>query len=152
MNFKEKVRSLSAKEIILAMVEGLQNPTATVDMSSYGKIKHGICYGCAALNTICKIGDYTTDHLKANTLFQPYQNRVTILRESLTTTNMSFIGHFEDSIEYLRLGNVRYYNSYANKCATSRIVDDPRFDLPILFDDYTAEDLQAYRDLADRQV
>jgi hypothetical protein len=36
-SFDEKVRSMSAKEIIMAMVNGLKNPAVKVDMGSFGR-------------------------------------------------------------------------------------------------------------------
>ena len=60
-NFKEKVQAMSAKEIIMAMVEGLRNPVTKIHMGTYGKVEGDVCYGCAATNAICKIGKISLD-------------------------------------------------------------------------------------------
>ena len=66
---RDKIRLLSAKEIILVMIEGLRNPVVKVDMETYGQIKHfesgkNVCYGCAATNALCKIFDITLPEIK----------------------------------------------------------------------------------------
>ena len=61
MNFEETVRAMSMKEIIMAMVNGLRNPHVKVVMSSFGHMKDGICFGCAATNTVCEITGKTYD-------------------------------------------------------------------------------------------
>lgn len=69
MNFKQKVQSMTAKEIIMAMVESLiPPPLIKVDMGTFGTTEitkpatkflgwtlrkaESICFGCAATNTI----------------------------------------------------------------------------------------------------
>jgi len=53
MNIIEKIKSLTPKEVIMAMVEGLQNPKTKIKMSTYGyKDGNNICYGCAATNCL----------------------------------------------------------------------------------------------------
>ena len=42
MTFKQKVQSMTAKEIIMAMVEGLKNPVVKVDTGTFGEERDGV--------------------------------------------------------------------------------------------------------------
>lgn len=160
MTFKEKVQSMTAKEIILAMVDGLRNPvTDKIDMSTFGDSIDGICFGCAATNTICKIGKYSKeDLLKSVTTEESWRSeRYIISRLGLTgckedyyPINNYFIHDFESAINVLRSGYVDTYNDYAivNEFAEIKI---PHFPLPFLTHEYTEDELQQYEKLANLQ-
>jgi hypothetical protein len=151
--FEEKVRSMTAKEIIMAMVEGLvRPPTINVDMGTFGetrKPKHllgflmkPICYGCAATNTICKIAGikFTTSNIG-----EAYTRAAAINAET------QFLLRFERAIDALRSGEIFTYNSYARQIEIATIEQQPDFDLPRLHNDYRNRDLVAYRKLAELQ-
>lgn len=131
---KQKILSLSAKEIIMAMVEGLKNPKTKIDMSTYGTVSQGICYGCAATNAIIHISNCT-----------PEEGCVIYYKVSYDT-----IKAFELAINELRNCNIENYNFYAeeNNFAT---IKKPDFDLPYLGNDYTLENLEPYIKLAEMQ-
>src|SRR5690606_132177 len=108
-------------------------------MRTFGEIKQGICYGCAATNTILRImevkKDEVVDHILA--------------RESHWD---DFLGPFEDAIDFLRLGNVSLYNSYAMNYGFAQITHMPGQELPRLDNDYTEDQLQEYEKLAKYQL
>lgn len=141
---KQKIQSMTAKEIILVMVEGLENPTTKIDMGTYGTVmttdkRKEVCYGCAATNAICKIGDYTTnDLLKVD-------GKPTLIKFSMA------LSHFESAINALRQGDIQLYNKYARLGKFAIIKVLPDFRLPILQDRYTKKQLAVYKKLADIQ-
>lgn len=139
--FKEKVQSMTAKEIILAMVEGLRHPSIKVDMDTFGEQRYGVCYGCAATNTVCKISGITFD--STNIM---YGN----LRAEAINTDMNFLILFESAIDGLRAGSIDYYNKIALREGFAEI--DPVVDIPALYGDYTEEDLEFFVELASLQV
>lgn len=144
-NFKEKVQAMSAKEIIMTMVEGLRNPVTKINMSTYAKVHGNVCYGCAATNAICKIGKISLDDfLKV----EPYNSMQTFAKN---LDHRKFIVMFETAIDYLRTGNIINYNVYANEISIAKIVIPDGFKLPILENGYTEEDLQKYVELANLQ-
>ena len=156
MTFKETVQSMTAKEIIMAMVNSLiPPPVIPVDMGTFGTTREepavkflGItvikpkvkCYGCAATNTICKIAGktFTIDNI---------YNREG--RADFIGTDTGFLGDFEAAIDKLRTGNVRMYNTYARFGGFAEIQNV--INLPCLNDNYTTGQLNKYKQLADAQ-
>lgn len=140
--FEEKVKAMSAKEIILAMVDSLRNPVTEVDMHTFGYTQGGKCYGCAATNTICKI---------AGVELPPYLSRK-FHQEVYDTRKDSFLFEFETSIDDLRRGDVDNYNLAAEGEGFAAIsIDGFDEELPGLDNNYTEEHLQIYEQLAEIQ-
>ena len=134
-NFEEKVKSMTANDIVAVMVEGLRNPVTRIYMGSYGGVHNdGFCYGCAATNAICKIANVTTEE------FTEGFDEATYL--SFGSKNLNFLGVFESAINFLRLGNIFYYNDYAKSIGIAQMKEIEG--LPELGDDYTEEQLQEY--------
>ena len=152
MNFQEKVQSMTAKEIIMAMVESLQNPLIKVDMGSFGyskvvekkflfiPYKKKVCFGCAATNTICKISGKTFD---SNSI------REIEKRAEFQDTDPEFLKHFEIAIDYLRSSRILDYNAFASAKGFAQI--EKTVSLPPLYSDYTQEQLDKYIELANSQ-
>jgi len=131
---EQKIRSLSAKEIIMAMVEGLKNPKTKIDMTTYGEVRSkGICYGCAATNAIIQLSDYTPK--EACELYYKVNG---------------VIVYFEMAINALRQGNIIYYNLISLDISLPQI-KEPDFEVPYISSDYTQEDLEPYIKLAEMQ-
>ena len=109
--FKEKVLSMTAKEIIMSMVEGLQNPVITINMDTYGEAIEGVCFGCAATNAVCKISGkvFTEDNIDED------------LRSNFLKTDRLFLSEFEMAIDNLRAGGIKSYNFYANEIGIAQI-------------------------------
>ena len=147
MNFKEKVQAMSAKEIIMAMVEGLRNPVTKIRMNTYGGVRNDICYGCAATNTICKIANLDVDYLISK---RPIGTMTFIFSDHEKYDEQAeFIDEFENAINYLRSGEIEEYNYLAEKIQIGLI--NPIVFLPELTDEYTEEELLEYVKLANFQ-
>ena len=142
ISFEAKVRAMSAKEIIMAMVDGLKNPTTDeVQMYTFGfQRETGECIGCAATNAICRI---------AGKKFE-YDGRGMRIPFSISE-NISFLLDFEQAIDSLRLGNVWQYDMLARQMGIAVIVIDPHVELPILTTENYLRKLQPYIDLANSQ-
>lgn len=143
---ENKIKSMTAKEIILSMVDALKNPVTRIKMTTYGEIYNGICYGCAATNTICKIGN-----------LNPMDEFESIEGFGGTTTNIKYnlyntITLFESAIDSLRLGNIIEYNLIAEGIFATIIIPS-LFHLPNITDQNYKDEkvLQAYIDLANMQ-
>lgn len=115
--FEEKVKSMSAKQIIMAMVNGLKKEHVQVDMDTFASVKvrkgKKVCFGCAATNAICEISDY-----KPNVKDFARSNRLGVIIES---TTHNFIQDFELALDYLRRGNISYYNGVATDLGIATI-------------------------------
>ena len=140
-SFKEKVQSMTVKEIIMAMVEGVQNPSVNLDMATYGSARNGICFGCAATNTVCKI---------SGKVFDIDNIRGVIDRSILINCDASFLELFENAIDALRQGRIDVYNDDAWNPGFATI-EYNGIQLPHLTSNYTPADLQAYINLANAQ-
>jgi hypothetical protein len=144
----DKIQSMTAKEIILTMVESLRNPVTKIDMSTFGfkdvfgeNGKKNICYGCAATNTICKIGGFDPSIVLDVDEYRQYRH-VEIYDPTEICDFKCIIMQFEWAIDALRMGNIDLYNEYAE----GRFSSIPRCDyyLPVIEDSFTDEDLKFY--------
>lgn len=138
---EEKIKSMSAHDIIMAMVEGLRNPKTKIDMSTFGEIRGEVCYGCAVTNAIMHIIDANENEVKSH-----------VIRRSAYAFSGSFLSEFESAIDYLRMGYAHYYNSCAMQAGFAQITPMPGQKLPELGDYYTKDQLQEYEKLAKYQL
>jgi len=141
LSFTEKVQSMSAKEIIMAMVQGLRDPKVRVNMSYFGGSANDICYGCAATNTICEI---------SGKVFTPYNINNTLQRSEFIGVDFDFLKCFEHAINYLRIANLYEYNRVALAIGIATI-EYTTINVPVLHNDYTSEQLDQYVELANSQ-
>lgn len=139
-DFENKVKSMTAHDIIMAMVEGLRNPRTKIDMGTYGKMEEGICYGCAATNAVLHIMEANEEEVVGHIL------------ECENEIYDDFLFKFERAIDYLRGGNVDNYNGYAAYHGFALITPIPGIELPCLDDNYTEEQLKEYEILAKYQL
>lgn len=153
-SFIKKVQSMTAKEIIETMIEGLKNPVTKIDMESYGYKKNNICYGCAATNTIARI--LKLDSI--NNVFPDQDSTPNLPGGFHSIINdyevLMFVQDFEQAINHLRLGNVNAYNIYATHAKFAKIKYDSFLSLlklPILDSENYLDEFSSYQKLADLQ-
>jgi len=141
--FEETIRAMSAGDIIMSMVEGLENPVTEIKMSTYGFSHNGICYGCAATNTVCRI---------AKIKFTPDNIYTKYSRAKAINSTYSFLELFEMAIDALRCGDISCYNKYAELGYFSKIQNPTNLNLPHLGNNYIQEkNLYVYKQLANTQ-
>jgi len=104
MTFRQKVQSMSAKQIVQAMIDGLNKPWVTVSMLTYGAVVKDVCFGCAATNTICQI---------KGSAFNASNIATGKRRSVFLNTPLNFLKIFEYAIDHLKAGNIQQYNIYA---------------------------------------
>jgi len=139
MNFEQKVKSMTASQIIMAMVDGLKAEHVKVRMASFGSTHGGVCVGCAATNAICEI---------SGVVFTPKN----IFRRDLALmANCDFVSDFEGAIDALRAGDVDDYNVYAENHGFAVIQEVEGLDLPFLDTENYLENLDPYIRLAEAQ-
>lgn len=154
-----KIRSLTPKQVIMAMVDGLKNPKTKIKMNTFGYQEGGVCYGCAATNTLCQIFDINdpvgwlpvvkdSEVLDTCSITPGFRLSAPKLYE-ITEDIMNF----ENAIDYLRRGDLLSANfalSYSgiNPIKYNNEIEDA---LPRLTDSYTLEDLEPYIRLAEFQ-
>jgi hypothetical protein len=161
MTFKEQVQKLSAKEIVMSMVNGLRNPAVKVRMETYGDslpikslfglMTKEVCIGCAATNAICNL-------TKVKFTPKSIKNRSYTIENHLGNENICedldeaeiFLGHFESAIDFLRQGNIPSYNYIASSKGFAQIKLGSE-ELPYLANDSFKTFLGAYEELADIQ-
>lgn len=111
-SFEEKVRSMSGADIINAMCDGLEREWVRVQMRSFGGSTNGVCYGCAATNTICQI---------VGRSFDAHEIEWRSNRKDAIKCDYDFLGEFEHAIDALRSGDMQAYNSIAEKIGIAQI-------------------------------
>lgn len=137
--FEDKVRAMSGKEIVMAMVNGLKKEWVKVDMATFGTTDScGTCYGCAATNAVCEIAQIKPKYLDDGS----WEDDAKIFN-----SEPGFLEAFEAAIDKLRMGDIIMYNSIANKMQFSKLKEV--HDLPELHTDNYLKNLQAYIDYAD---
>lgn len=154
MEFEDKVRSMTIKEIVMAMIEGLENPTTRVDMATYGMavdvwgkgkvIQKNVCFGCAATNTIAHIAGvtFTSDNIGDNDT-----------RAEAVKSDKCFLDRFESAINLLRSADLHHYNTVAEMANIATIPDElmgERFNLPELTTESYKENLPAWLKFAEK--
>jgi len=142
-DFVKVVKNMTAKQIIMSMVNGLKNPITEIRMNTYGCIYNNICYGNASTNTICYIAAVTTEEF-----LKGFNERH---RESYGEKNIDFLDVFEKAIAHLCMGNVNYYNILGNNIKIAKIYNNSIINLPILNDNFTYVELYQYIKLANIQ-
>lgn len=139
-----KIRRTTAHDIIMAMVNGLRKPkTDKVDMGTYGAIRNGVCFGCAATNAVLTI-------MGANEDVVEYYIYTSHRPPNIGATPM--LGRFDYAVNYLRQGRIQDYNTEAIKGRFAKITPIPATELPVLNNDYTEEQLKEYEKLAKYQL
>ena len=150
-DFKNKVCSLSAKEIILAMVNGLKNKHVEIDISTFGKVIDSdpkkdspVFYGCVATNCIIEINDGVIHNLNGT-------RKERYLSVHPNDIQGRFVMYFETAIDALRKGDIYEYNIRALGNGFAYIKNYQSFNLPVLTENYTEEELSVYIELANLQ-
>lgn len=142
LSLTEKIKSMTAKEHIMNMVEGLRNPMTVINMDTFGeKDKDGVCFGCAATNSICRLAGST------DVFFSDWVAGLWLFRKSIAPIILAY----EDCIDALRKGDVNRYNEIATDINIATIEEVESIYLPELTNGYTEEELLQYVALADAQ-
>lgn len=140
MTFEEKVKAMSAKEIIMAMVIGLRKKHVGINMLSFGSVMRDQCFGCAATNAICEI---------SGVIFDAGNIKIRLKRAEAVGARENFLDYFEMAVDSLRLGNIEEYNYWANLGQFAKVTDSGK-KVPLL-NDFSEEDLEYYVQLAEKQ-
>lgn len=140
--FEETVRAMTGKEIVMAMVNGIQKQHVKLDMSTFGTsvLEKGkvICVGCAATNTICEISGIT---------FKEDNIKTVSTRANSINSGESFLRVFGYTMDALRRGDIEDYNYNAQLLRIAEL-PMPKHRLPYLSNSYQRSDLHAYVDYA----
>jgi hypothetical protein len=139
--FEEKVKAMTSRQIIMAMVNGLKNPKVKVDMISFGKSVDNVCYGCAATCAVLQIADV-----------KPVPALMDMSEHNeLLDGDWLFIAEFETAIDNLRRNKVQEYNKIARKRGFATIRRRQGFSLPRLDNSNYMTGLPRYEQLAEMQ-
>lgn len=141
--FEEKVRAMSEKEFILAMVNGLKKKHVKIDMLFYGYSYEEICFGCAATNAICEINGekFTKDNINS-----PRE------RSLFIKSNLDFLINIESAYNALRGGEIKDCNMHLKKAGLSIRIKNPLdICLPYLSSATYTHYLHIYEQLANDQ-
>lgn len=134
MTFEERVKSMTGKQILQAMIDGLSKSWVAVNMNTYGNVeterygflklwKKKVCFGCAATNTICQINNIAFPIGKIENLWR---------RADFVESNVDFLNDFECALDQLRQGFVADYNNLAKDIGVAQIPILKDRTLPIL--------------------
>ena len=136
----ELIRSMTAKEIIMNMVESLLNPEIKTAMYTFGyKDENGIYYGCAATASLCNLRNewYSKEQIVLGNFGSEYV----------------FLRLFSHAINHLRCGDISGYNEVARSEKFAVIKNtlsnkDEDYNLPRLYTNYKKTDLDVFIALA----
>lgn len=140
MKFKEKVQSMTFKQILGSMIDGLENRHVVVNMRNFGSfnVKDNFCQGCAATNAICEIFGGPIPGDSIDTLYRR--------AEYVGCESDIFLAAFEGGIDFLRLGNLQGYNKMSENYSFAKCPDDfSGILLPRLENDNWEDDLWKYK-------
>lgn len=140
MNLEEKIKSMSASEIIMAMVKGLRHKWVAVDMGTFGRRGLFQCFGCAATNAVCEIygARIPRRFIKSDS------------HAAFFKCSEKFLDAFENAIDALRQNDIPMYNAWAEECGFASI-KEPEFELRQLTTSNYLYFLEPYERLAEMQ-
>ena len=140
MKFDEIVKAMTAKEIVMAMVQGLRNEHVKIKMESFGdyNITTKKCFGCAATNIICEISSkvFTSDNILT-----------TEQRAQFIESDIHFLCFFEAAINNLRRGEFSEYNQFAEIIGIA-LIGCEDYSAPCLLNNYSEDELVEWENLA----
>src|SRR5690606_8607991 len=106
-SFVERLKAMKASDLVQVMVNSLKAPAVRVNMHTFGDIivEDGqiVCIGCAATNSICRIGEVKFD-------YKTIYNRAAVVK-----VNKDLLVEFEEAIDNLRKGELRQYNNLISR-------------------------------------
>ena len=144
---ENKFRQLkSISHIVDTMIKGLKKEWVQINMGAFGEVVNGVCFGCAATNTLCEL------------MQEPFTENsiVESQRRGKIGVNESELDNFEAAIDALRCGDtdnflsslwdIKHLFNFSLTC-----LEDIEYDkrLPELTTDNYKENLhyyEAYRD------
>jgi hypothetical protein len=112
MTFKEKVQSMTFKEVVAAMVSGLEAQHVIVDMDTFGYYQLDTCYGCAATNAICEI---------SGSKFVGEEVDVIWSRAKFINCDYPFLYSFEHDIDDIRLPIIEFSLRVVSQPTTQQV-------------------------------
>lgn len=139
--FLQQLRELGPSGIIMAMVNGLKSRHVKVDMNTYGQTdKSGVCFGCAATNTICELTGIVFSE----------ENIGDFDRSEYLNISLDLLSDFEEMIDDLRRGNTITFNYFAERYNIPTISTEIKKYLPYLNTYYKDEELLPYEEFANK--
>jgi len=135
----------SVSDIVDTMIKGLKREWVTIDMTSFGYSEKGICFGCAATNTLCEL-------MKESFYDSEIYSREGKFGYGITSHELEL---FEGAIDDLRRGEVEDFLCNLQKISHLFRFEIPTLgqighkELPIMTTDTWKEDIisyEAYRD------
>lgn len=142
MKFEDRIKGMTAKEVVMSMVNGLRDPQTKINMDTFGKVESGICFGCAATNAVCNLMGFKTGDLPE--LLDGGFGKSNI-------GNKNFVRNFESAINYLRIGNLYGCNKLLEEIKLPPIKNPNNLKLPWLFSHFNEKQLKVYEQLANDQ-
>lgn len=138
-----EVEKLTPRIIILAMTAGLRKRWVEIRMETFGQTDKGVCFGCAATNTLCQL---------VGVAFNPSQIKDERTRSRFLKISRSQLDILELAIDWLRRGNIVCANQQLARIGIGEIINPKGIHLGCLGDYYTDAHLQQYDKLAKDQV
>ena len=120
-DFKEKLQSMTIKNIVLMVIDAVENPVVTLNFDTFGKVINGVCCGCAATNSLCKMSAKVFDN-----------NSIEKRAAFIDIKNMTLVSAFESSIDDLRNIDFYWYNYLADKYNYAQLPINLKHNLVVL--------------------
>jgi len=99
----ERFKNLkSISDIVDTMIKGLNKEWIEINMTTFGELHDGVCFGCAATNTLCEL---MQESFNDNTIY----DRTNKFNYGITEIELNT---FESSIDCLRCGNLIGFLEY----------------------------------------
>ena len=137
---QEFMQTAKLSDYIDLMVKALENPKIKVNMSHYGTVIDGFCFGCAATNALCELSEKVFDETN-------------IINEK---SRAEFLGYDQNALSYFeviidKIRDGQYFSGIAAiltkfNPATKRDYTYPK--LKRLKSDYTLQELIPFKELS----
>lgn len=139
MTFKEKLKSLTAKQLVQVMIDGINRGWIKMDFDTWLWEINGIIYGCAATAAICEInGGY---------FMPPNVELMRSNRAEALGISYDEISKLELAYDSLAGGSIEYFNIHIKSLGLPLLPDN--MSLPMLHNDSYMTNLPEYQKYAD---
>lgn len=132
---------MTGKEVVLVMIAGLEKEHVKIDMATFGEVRDGVCFGCAATNAICEIANIKIEYVLERQAEEGFEGYFKSIR-----AKAQIVDYFESAINSLRFGDIGRYNSrLAILDMDNLYLPFPKINLPPLNTDDYKNNLGAYK-------
>lgn len=146
-------------DIVDTMIRGLKNEWVKIDMDTFGSERNGVCFGCAATNTLCELMQqpFSTNDIEEDRRHEIFNYGITyrdftIFERAINYLRLGYLSEFMRNLDYISYTTGVYISSSSQDIVKSYL--KPKWwrktrKLPVLYNSNYITDLLYYEKFRD---